>query len=580
MTHSKGASIFADYDWMFDEANRMTRFESLIDGVADYTNDDTGQLTGAEYTAGAGLPTAPPEYTAGAGLPTAPPDEQYVYDENGNRINNGYAVGPNNQLLSDGTHTYTYDEEGNRTSRTNIATAEVTEYHWDHRNRLVRVSTRATANGPLTTDIHYAYDFGQRWVRKVFNPGEPDERSTIFVHDGGDEQNPLILHPIRPPQIVLHFGREGAGDAGETDLAHRYLWGPNVDQILADENLDSSQPPALSRILWPLTDHLNTVRDLATYNSSTDTTTIVSHLIYDAFGNIVAQTDPTIGTLFLFTARPFDKDTRLQNNLNRWYDANAKRWMTEDPLGFEARDRNLQRYVGNMPLAGTDAFGLQDSRRAEYFMTFGAGLKAKFVVFVSVAQDGRLGVNAHIRRFTEQFGDVERYRQRWNSWCSRLPEFEHRGLVWSEGREQTGWAMPNLSLFLDGTDEANAYGGSYTIGEVEPTFDINGDLVNRGRPGKFYPDDDYMVLRVKTYLASGKECDSGETKAWQAINGGRGLNEVVHLAGSAIVYVTRPDTGKIEIELEYADGKRNYGKVTIPLGVLGGTGLGNPTVEN
>jgi hypothetical protein len=67
----------------------------------------------------------------------------------GNRINNGYTVGPNNQLFSDGTHTYTYDEEGNRTSRTHIASGEVTEYHWDHRNRLVRVSTRATANGPL-----------------------------------------------------------------------------------------------------------------------------------------------------------------------------------------------------------------------------------------------------------------------------------------------------------------------------------------------------------------------------------------------------------------------------------------------
>jgi YD repeat-containing protein len=156
MTHAKGASVFADYDWTFDEANRMTRFESLIDGAADYTNDDTDQLTAAEYT-------------AGAGLPTAPPDEQYVYDENGNRVNNGYTVGPNNQLLSDGIHTYTYDEEGNRTSRTHIATGEVTEYTWDHRNRLVRVSTRATANGPLTTDIQYAYDFGQRWIRKTLD---------------------------------------------------------------------------------------------------------------------------------------------------------------------------------------------------------------------------------------------------------------------------------------------------------------------------------------------------------------------------------------------------------------------------
>jgi RHS repeat-associated protein len=342
-----GEGVFADYDWTFDEAGRMTRFESLIDGVADYSNDDTGQLTGADYT-------------AGAGLPTAPPDEQYVYDENGNRVNNGYTVGPNNQLLSDGIHTYTYDEEGNRTSRTDIATGEVTEYTWDHRNRLIRVSTRATANGPLTTDIHYAYDFGQRWVRKVFNPGQSDERSTVFVHDGGDEQNPLILQPIRPPQIVLHFDREGAGDASETDLAHRYLWGPNVDQILADEQLDSSQPPAVSSLLWPLTDHLNTVRDLATYDSSTDTTTIVNHLTYDAFGNIVAQTDPTIGTLFLFTARPFDKDTSLQNNLNRWYDASTGRWMSEDPIGFEAGDGNLLRYVRCGPVSAVDPFGLRD----------------------------------------------------------------------------------------------------------------------------------------------------------------------------------------------------------------------------
>jgi hypothetical protein len=37
-----GEGILAGYDWTFDEANRMTRFESLVDGVADYAHDDTG----------------------------------------------------------------------------------------------------------------------------------------------------------------------------------------------------------------------------------------------------------------------------------------------------------------------------------------------------------------------------------------------------------------------------------------------------------------------------------------------------------------------------------------------------------
>jgi RHS repeat-associated protein len=325
-----GEGIFADYDWAFDEANRMTRFESLIDGVADYTNDDTGQLTGAEYT-------------AGAGLPTAPPDKQYVYDENGNRVNNGYTVGPNNQLLSDGTHTYTYDEEGNRTSRTHIATGEVTEHHWDHRNRLVRVTTRATANGPLTTDIHYAYDFGQRWIRKTVdtNADGTIEESRIFVHDNG--------------QIVLDFQKTGIGDAASGDLSHRYLWGHHVDQILADETVDTGSATDMA---WTLTDHLNTVRDLVAYDPATDTTTVIKHITYGAFGNVTNDSAPGIDSLFLFTARPYDADTHLQNNLNRWYDLSIGRWISEDPIGFEAGDGNLYRYVANRPSLLVDPFGL------------------------------------------------------------------------------------------------------------------------------------------------------------------------------------------------------------------------------
>jgi RHS repeat-associated protein len=329
MTHSKGASVFADYDWAFDEANRMTRFESLIDGAADHTNDDTDQLTAAEYT-------------AGAGLPTTPPDEQYVYDENGNRINNGYTVGLNNQLLSDGTHTYTYNEEGNRTSRTDIATGEITEYAWDHRNRLTRVTTRATANGPLTTDIHYAYDFGQRWIRKTLdtNADGTIEESRIFVHDNG--------------QIVLDFQTTGTGDTSSGDLSHRYLWGHHVDQILADETVDT----ATADVAWALTDHLNTVRDLLAYDPATDTTSVIKHLTYGAFGNVTNDSAPGIDSLFLFTARPYDPDTGLQNNLNRWYDLSTGRWISEDPIGFDAGDRNLYRYVQNSAITNTDPVGL------------------------------------------------------------------------------------------------------------------------------------------------------------------------------------------------------------------------------
>ncbi len=86
-------------------------------------------------------------------------------------------------------------------------------------------------------------------------------------------------------------------------------------------------------------------------------TTVVNHLIYDAFGKVTSESNPTIDSLFLFTGRPFDSDTQLQNNLNRWYDAQLGRWLSEDPIGFAAGDGNLYRYVKNDPLEALDPDG-------------------------------------------------------------------------------------------------------------------------------------------------------------------------------------------------------------------------------
>ena len=64
---------------------------------------------------------------------------------------------------------------------------------------------------------------------------------------------------------------------------------------------------------------------------------------------------------FLFTARPFDPDTGLQSNLNRWYDPAVGRWLREDPIGLDAADGNLYRYCGNSALLYADPTGLQAS---------------------------------------------------------------------------------------------------------------------------------------------------------------------------------------------------------------------------
>jgi RHS repeat-associated protein len=128
-----------------------------------------------------------------------------------------------------------------------------------------------------------------------------------------------------------------------------------VDQILAEEAVDGG---TADLVQWTLTDHLNTVRDIARFDPQTGATTVVNHLVYDAFGKVTSETNPAVDSLFLFTARPFDEDTQLQNNLNRWYDARVGRWLSEDPVGFDGGDRNLYRYALNAPLLLLDLLGL------------------------------------------------------------------------------------------------------------------------------------------------------------------------------------------------------------------------------
>jgi uncharacterized protein RhaS with RHS repeats len=57
----------------------------------------------------------------------------------------------------------------------------------------------------------------------------------------------------------------------------------------------------------------------------------------------------------------------LQNNLNRWYDPSVGRWLSEDPIGYEAEDFNLYRYVRNNPVNLTDATGEAVSPPAWYY---------------------------------------------------------------------------------------------------------------------------------------------------------------------------------------------------------------------
>ncbi|MHB1036579.1 MAG: golvesin C-terminal-like domain-containing protein [Pirellulales bacterium] len=369
-TMQTGSEPAPAYTWTWDAGSRITAFTSKLDatagqnyGTATYTNDDAGQLTDASYS----------------NWQNAPGTEDYDYDANGNRTsvnNTTYAVGDNNQMTqaprdAGGVYKYLYDDEGNRTMRfvdgdgngLDDGDTDITEYFWDHRNRLIEVDHYANYADydsiPPEPDqvVTNAYDYQNRWIKKTVVANE-ETRQTAFIYDGNE--------------MALQFDRDDADSILATDLEHRYLWGAAVDQILADETFHDG---SVDDVVWPLIDHLNTARDLAKYTGAH--TDIPTHRVFDAFGRRTSSASEATTCLIVFTGKPLDADLELQYNVNRWYEACTGRWLSEDPIGFDFGDVNLFVYCGNRPLDYTDPVGLTQTRTTTTY-TFDGKISIEF----------------------------------------------------------------------------------------------------------------------------------------------------------------------------------------------------------
>lgn len=342
LTHSRDSVVIADYRWDYDAANRIIRFTSP-DGTSDYNYDDRNQITGSDHS--------------------YQDNEAYSYDDNGNRTNVGYETGDNNRLLSDGTYTYTYDGEGNRITRTEIATGEVTEYIWDYRNRLTGVVTKDSV-GNVIQDVEYGYDVYDRRVEKTVDPdgdGPESEQTERFVYDGD--------------HITLVFDENG-------EQTHRYLHGPQIDQVLAEEI-------ANGEVRWALADNQGTIRDVIDSDGN-----VLNHITYDSFGQITSETNPDIDFRFSYTGREFDEETGQNYYRARYYDASVGQFISEDTIGFSAGDANLYRYVFNSPLIFIDPSG-------NSFYSF---LNSADQFFAGFADSVTLGASTKLREAV--YGDI------------------------------------------------------------------------------------------------------------------------------------------------------------------------------
>jgi RHS repeat-associated protein len=290
-------NVLSSHIYDYDEANRITNW--VIDGQnSTYTYDKTNQLRIADYA--------------------SQPDEAYTYDKNGNRTNPGYITGKDNQLLADGTHTYTYDNEGNMATRTHTGTGVVTTYEWDHRNRLVRVTDRSGA--AVTQTVEFVYDAVGRRLSEAVNG------------------------------VVLRFLYEKENSWADVDnsgnVSSRFLFGQRTDSMVARKATSGESA-------WYLTDHLGTIGTLMSRSGSP-----VAVMRRSAFGADFSNSNQSVSDRFGFTGREATKGMSIYFYRARYYSPNQGRFNAPDPMGFGAGDFNIYRYVSNNPLSFTDPSGM------------------------------------------------------------------------------------------------------------------------------------------------------------------------------------------------------------------------------
>ncbi len=299
-----GNSTIDAYGYSYDADGQITQMTDA-DGTTNYTYDNDGQLTGA----------------SGSALPAS---NSYSYDSNGNRTNPGDTTDTNNELTSDGTYNYSYDADGNLIQQTDIATGDTINYTWDYRNRLTEV-TYEDADGATTETIQYTYNaLNQRISQTVTNGSGDLTLQENYIYD----TNGNLL-------MVL----DGSGN-----VTHTFLNGPN-GQALADD-------AGSGNVTWNLTDQQGSVRDVIN-----NAGTVVDHIEYDPYGNIISQTSLSNQPRFAFAGMQLDQATGLYYDNARYYDSSTGQFISQDPKGFGGGTTNLHGYVDNDPVNLVDPTG-------------------------------------------------------------------------------------------------------------------------------------------------------------------------------------------------------------------------------
>ncbi len=231
-----------------------------------------------------------------------------------------------NQLLGDKLSAYAYDPNGNLSERHDQ------KYTYDAWDRLLSVTI-----GNIR--FNYTYDDLSRRLSKVKSLWDPltdnwvTQDTQYFLYQGDNE-----VGVCDAEQHLMEFRPLGHGRGAEIGAAVAF--------------------EIQGKVYVPLTNF--TVHVQVLLNSKGEPVDIYRYTafgeetIFDPFGDVKKPI-----TSWRFCSKRTDPETGLIYFGRRYYDPQIARWITADPLGYEAGP-NLYAYVNNSPSTSIDLFGLID----------------------------------------------------------------------------------------------------------------------------------------------------------------------------------------------------------------------------
>ncbi len=240
--------------------------------------------------------------------------ESYTFDPVGNRLSSlsvsPYSYNTSNELTSTPSTTYRFDYDGN--TLTSVTGSNTTTYAWDFENRLTSV-TLPGSGGTVT----FKYDpFGRRIYKSS------STATSVYAYD---EDN-----------LIEETNASGA-------VVARYTQTEDFDEPLA--MLRSSTTS------YYQADDLGSITSLSNAAGA-----LAQTYTFDSFGNQTASSG-SLTNPFQYTARERDSETSLYFYRARYFDPNAGRFLSEDPLGIHD-NVDMYVYVHNNPVNFNDPFGL------------------------------------------------------------------------------------------------------------------------------------------------------------------------------------------------------------------------------